>query len=929
MFKNLLPFILGLMLSLPAMAVFDLSQWPPEMAQKLKLEIPELQSQPKNEDEVNAILKKAYRIYKFQNLKIIQKNKQYYLVGTVMSEVAAIEFRTGQTDLDEELKELVLISPSEALQDSKVEQANDKLITTLKNKGYRNPKINVVYENSNTYQRNLIFKINTGPVTQIQQIEIQGLSESESEWMQKKIYWNNIGSVLTDDQLKQIQYRIRLELNQLGYYLATVGNPQIFYTADESKARLVYKLTGHKVAYRIELKGQREYSESYLLDEVLKLNDYFTTETNPGAELAEKLKVFYISQGFDEFDSTYYERKEKNKTITSEVIVLTLNIKEGPHHLISQIQFQGQISRPENYYRRLFKDFASSKLQDGILVRADVDSSLKNMITALQNEGFVSAKLNRWQVVKKDQRNQIIVNLTEGPETVLEQIQIKNHPSFPESDLLTAMGLKTPQRLNLDELEKALVKLKGFYLEKGYLEFQITTDVTELLKYNSTLTTAQLNIDIQEGPQIVVGSITLQGNLLTHDKLILTELEFKPGDILTAPKIEESISRLQKTSYFSSVEITTLEAGSAIKDRTVLVKLTERKPILFTAGIGATNENERTFHAYLGWAHRNFGGWGRGVSVRGDVNYNDVFLKFLEHKLTLGYLEPYLFESRTRFRVNYTTAVNVSDVNLRKQTISNSATWALEQDFTSHVTGIMDYSITTFVDKGMTPQDEIDYNYVGQDFVIASIGPTLDIDYRDNIINPQTGHFSRFTFEYAMQALGSSKVDDFVRMTGQSTLYLPFAKNKIIWANSIRGGYIKPVGTTEYGVPFDKKGFVLGGRSTIRGFESNEFFPSTDPNHPEYLPADFKLTMPSHYELIKSEFRFPLWSKYELDGGLFYDGGLVHIDGRQFQDEYRDSVGFGIRYNTPVGPLNLEYAHKLDKKPYESSGAFHLSVGVF
>ena len=926
MIKRLFKIIfLMLMISITAKASFDLSDWPSEMSKKLISEVPELKNDPKNEDEINAILKKAYQLYRFQNLKVLKKDNHYYLVGTVISEVNSVVFDSGFTELDEELKEAVPFSVTEATQDVKIEQATEKIITALKNKGYRNPQVSTNFENFNHFQKNLVFKIKTGPVTRIQQLEIQGLPDSVSAELSKKMYWNNIGTTLTDDQLKLIQVQLRRELNQLGYYNLFTNNPQIYYSADETKARLVYKLIGNKTAFRLEIKGANIYSEAYLLEDVLKIAEYFSSEANIGAELTEKLKVFYLSQGFDDFDSTYYERKEANN------IILTLSLKEGPHHLISQIQFQGQISRPESYYIGLFKDFSSTKLQEGILVRSDVESSLKNIITALQNEGFVSAKLNRWQIVKaKDFKNIVIVNLTEGPETILDEVRIRKNTAFSEKELIQALGLKPQQRLNLDEGEKALVKLKTFYLEKGYLEFQIVSDVNQIIKYNSTFTAASLNIDVQEGPQIAVGSITLQGNILTHDKLILTELEFKPGAILTSLKIDESISRLQKTSYFSSVEITTLEAGTNIKDRTVIVKVNERKPILMTLGIGATNENERTFHAYGGIAHRNFGGWGRGVSARADLNYNDVYLKFLENKLTFGYLEPYLFETRTRFRLNWTTARNVSDVNLRKQTISNSTVWSLEQDFTSHITGLWDvYNITTFVDKGISAQDEIDHNYVGQDFVIASTGPTLDIDYRDNIINPQKGHFSRFSVEYASPKLGSNKVDDFLRLTAQSTLYTPLAKNKVIWANSIRGGYIKPMGDGEYGVPFDKKGFVLGGRSTIRGFESNEFFPSTDTTHPEYLASDYKLTTASHYELIKSEFRFPLLPKYEVDGGLFYDGGLVHIDGLQFQDEYRDSVGFGIRYNTPVGPLNLEYAHKLDKKPYESSGAFHLSVGVF
>ena len=169
-------------------------------------------------------------------------------------------------------------------------------------------------------------------------------------------------------------------------------------------------------------------------------------------------------------------------------------------------------------------------------------------------------------------------------------------------------------------------------------------------------------------------------------------------------------------------------------------------------------------------------------------------------------------------------------------------------------------------------------------------------------------------------------MDDFYRATGQFTLYTPIWEEKdLTWVNSYRAGYVKALGKQEFGVPFDKKGFILGGRSTIRGFESSEFFPTTNVQ----LPANYKLDNYSVYQLIKSEFRFPLFGSESLAGAVFYDGGEVMVDHISFQDRYRDAAGVGLRYNTPVGPLNLEYARKLDRKSYESEGAFHLSVGIF
>lgn len=916
---------------------FNFSQWPKTMTERFYSEIPELKIQYPNEQDLDIILKRAFSLYSFDDLKIVKSQDKYYLVGTITSQVQEIEFVAPKQISKEELQESITLSLSDALNESKVEQAIQKLVDVLKNKGYRNPQVKSEYQVSDSVHKKLVFKVLPGVQTKISQIEIQGLPQPDKESLEKNLFWVASGKVLTEDVVKETQAKLRSLLSQSGYFLVNIPTPQIFFSADDSKARLLYRFA-NKNKYKVEIIGSRKYSETHLYLDVLKLDNYFASESNFGAELSEKLRQFYNEHGYDLAEINYFERKEKDR------IVLTLNVDEGPRVYIDQVQIQGQLSRSEQYYRDRFYSLSSLKVQDKLLVRDDIEKAAKNLITSLQNEGYVSARLKRLQFTSETQKPHagiIILQIDEGLPTLIQKITFAGNKSMDAQALLKATSLQPGEKLNLTQLETGIFNLKRFYADHGHIEIKVLNDAenksqnaaedfSHIVKYNQDYTEAELHFDIQEGPQVHVSSIVLEGNQLTRDKIIFTELDFKQGDILTPSKIQESSARLQKTGLFSSIEITTLEANTDQKDRTVLVKVFERKPILITAGIGATNENERTFHAYLGAAHRNLGGWGRGLSSRAEIKYNDVFLKFLEHKITLGYLEPYLFDTRARFRVNYTAATSVTDVNLRKQTIENSAVWAVEQDFTSHLTGIWDiYNISNYVEKGIKPQDEIDHNYSSQDFVIASTGPTVDIDYRDNIINPTSGSFSRFSVEYASHFLGNNKVDDFARMSGQTTWYFPFAEKQIVWANSLRGGYIKPVGSTNEGIPYDKRGFNLGGRSTIRGYESTEFFPSTNPKNPENIGTSYRLKTPASFQLIKSELRFPLMPKYDLSAAVFYDGGQIIIDGMIFDDQYRDSVGIGLRYATPVGPLSLEYAHKLDKKPYESEGAFHLSVGVF
>src|SRR5690606_28975352 len=99
--------------------------------------------------------------------------------------------------------------------------------------------------------------------------------------------------------------------------------------------------------------------------------------------------------------------------------------------------------------------------------------------------------------------------------------------------------------------------------------------------------------------------------------------------------------------------------------------------------------------------------------------------------------------------------------------------------------------------------------------------------------------------------------------------------------------------------------FFLGGATTIRGFDPsdpNERIPSDQDlqnliTGTQYAGSLFSIPGYSYYYLFKTEFRFPLYQ--ELWGSFFYDGGAILIDGVDFADAYRDTAGFGIRYNTP------------------------------
>ena len=883
---------------------------------------PEIKSRDLDLENLNEILKKLDENFHFNSLKLVRtaNGNDLLLVGEISPEVKKITFE-GLTGLsDAEALSLMGLNVNNILDEDNLKAGAAKLSQYFREQGYRFAQVAYAIQSESTIVKSIFFSINKKEQTRLVDVQLDNLGdEAIQKDIGKYLKRNFRLSTLNQENLNKISNKLRTQLSFYGYYLTQVPSPQITFSADELTARVVFKLSATQ-RYHVEVLS-KHWDHTSIEDDILKLNSYSSKEQNVTSELVERLKTHFVAKGYPHVNVPTYEVRKNNR------IFLTLILDEGPFTKIADFRVTGQYSREESFYKEKFLDLASPSVQEDIFIKEDIELAAKNLLISIQNDGFVNAKLARVfisTVRENPSQGVVIIQLEEGQQVRIGKIKFNGVAEANLPLVLQNANISADQSLSLIQLETALYNIKSFYEKAGYIEYKLQNEGTDLVTYSDNNSKIDLKFDIREGPRVEVQSIVTEGNTRTKDKLIFIEMDFKVGDVLNPEKIEESISRLQRTGHFNSVEITTLEKDTTIPQRTVVVKVVERDPGVRVLGIGLTDENRGTLHGYAGVAYRNFEGWGIGASLRSELNYNFADIKYLEQKHTFGFVFPYLFGTRTRLRTSATRANTIADVRINKVSEANSAVFSLEQDFTSHVTGIFSYSVSTFKDHGITTDDEIKYGYTGESLVIGSIGPTLDIDYRDNLFNPTKGSFSRLSLEYAAEVFGNNNVDGFYRVIGQTTHYFPIRSSGFVFAQSLHGGYLKDLETQREGIPFDKRGFLLGGRTTIRGFESSEFFPTTAD-----IGASYRLNTSSSYQLVKSELRFPLSVKYDLAGALFYDGGQVQIEGVNLSYNWRDAVGFGIRYNTPVGPLSLEYAQKLNKKAGESDGAFHLSVGVF
>ena len=187
---------------------------------------------------------------------------------------------------------------------------------------------------------------------------------------------------------------------------------------------------------------------------------------------------------------------------------------------------------------------------------------------------------------------------------------------------------------------------------------------------------------------------------------------------------------------------------------------------------------------------------------------------------------------------------------------------------------------------------------------LAAVG-----DERDSLTDPTRGVFWTATTELARTWLGSDA--DYVRLSGQLFGYVPLGP--LVWAQGLRVGTVPG----ENALALIENRFRAGGPTTVRGFNQNDL----GPKGPEGGSLGGQAVIVANEEL-----RFPIYKS--LKGGLFWDAGNVWAFQRELSfKDLRQSVGFGLRYMFPFGPLRLEYAWILNRQEGEPKGRFVFGLG--
>lgn len=768
----------------------------------------------------------------------------------------------------------------------------------------------------------------------------------------------------------QIEKKINDLLLENRYLTAKVQNTATIFNKNKTRVKLRFTIN-NPIQFEFVFHGNKFFSHFDLINES-EIGTKFLYVSDSSSEIIDNISALYLKNGFPNVkiravDSYFTDQQKK---------VYVFDIDEGERIRIGKIEVVGKISRKKSFYVSLFKEYLALEAHSVYFVRKDIEHAASEMVTHLKRNGHLLAELLSVNAEVTEQNNALItIQIDEGILTYVRQILFRGSKSFSNIDLKDQIKIEPNKPIKIQEVEDSFEKIEAFYREKGYLEFKIKNRNATVIKYKPGQPYADLVYEVTEGPKIYVKDIKVNGLQKTKEYVVLRELDFKIGDLLTQNKVTTTVNRLERIGLFGKVNVRSLEQNTDIGRRTIIVDLEERKPGLFSSGIGVQSNGLFTLRGYVGALYNNLWGKARGLSSRVDLNYTQR-VEYPENRISLSYYEPFLTESRLRGRVSLVRQEqfnNWADPDTQDNAVirtSNEIRFSTEKEFTKHFRftyNVWGFTNLEFKDvDGVLDSAAFDLSQVQN---IATTGPVFELDYRNDPFVPTKGSYSRLEIEYSDPALGSSRDNpevsgadptnplrpadlkneiNYIRTSFQTTVFTPLTKSKKwVWANSLRGGYLSNISSrSDSGVP-QIRSFFLGGSSTLRGFAIGEFVPGqrelcikqgffgiNDPD-PQCSLSDIVVRDDSTFVLLKSELRFPLAGNW--GGLLFYDGGAVFLGEFKLEDPWRDSVGFGISYDTPVGSFVIGVGFKLDRKTggvgtfydTEDPWALHLAIGNF
>ena len=648
--------------------------------------------------------------------------------------------------------------------------------------------------------------------------------------------------------------------------------------------------------------------------------------------------------------------------------VITYNVDRGVRHRLVGIQISGNHYFDTELIKSRLLIYGQAFGSRGRFSRRLVDAdalSIKNLYVA---NGFLDVKVDTVKDHKyRGHEGDLLVDFSieEGRQTRVASLDIEGVHALKQEELLRVIGSTPGQPYSDATVASDRGNILALYFNEGFPDasFSATAEPADTAPASAkageteTVNLVKVTYRLEEGSQIRVRRVFLSGYKHTKPGAIRREVLVRPSEPLRQGDVVESQRKLYNLGIFNRVTIEPQNPTGSDPDKNIVVLVEEAKRYTLAYGGGfevqrlasttdpTGGEVQAAPRGILEITKNNLTGRGDSLSLklRGST---------IEDRALLGYSAPNTFaDPHLSFQATAYTE-RTQDINTFQESRYEGSIQLTDQR-TRLTTMLFRYAFRKVVLSNLNAHIAPDaVPLFEQPTLVSQFGVTWVRDSRDNPADAAKGSLNSVDVSDADTKIGSSA--SFVRVIFQNATYYRI-KKRFSFARSLRFGVLQPYRDTisltfptpetvppPLVIPLPERYFAGGGTS-LRGFALNQAGPR-DPV--TGFPVGGQALL-----ILNQEFRFPMRLPYlgtQLGGTLFYDGGNVYSLVSRISlraslprptfatipdpnnpggpdittctahcsnelNYFAHTIGFGVRYATPVGPIRVDLGYQLNR----------------
>ncbi|MEW5774015.1 MAG: outer membrane protein assembly factor BamA [Thermodesulfobacteriota bacterium] len=621
------------------------------------------------------------------------------------------------------------------------------------------------------------------------------------------------------------------------------------------------------------------------------------------AEDLGKIKELYRKDGYYKAEVSY-----KLEGADAAQARLDIVINEGPKLYIKKINIEGAKEiDPDDLRDELAlaeRGFLSWVTQSGVLKEELLLRDAAAIEAYYGNRGFIEVKVGQPDVQFEDDGIVVTFKVEEGRRFKIGSITFSGD-ILEDTEKLLAVTTLDEVKADKQYIDRSVLRedsqaLAEYYSNYGYAY----AEANYYLNVDADSLTADVDYSIRKKQKVYVRRVVIEGNDKTRDNVIRRRLRLMDGDLFSGKMLKRSNQLLAGSGYYEAAEVTPTATGNE-GEVDLKVKIKEKATGQISAGVGysslariyfagSVEENNLFGKGYLLGLSGQWSGRSTQYTLAfTNPNYNDTPLlvggELYTRREDLDYYNKETMGGRARFGYPMGEYSYLS--------------WGYRLDF---------YDIYDVDSDAAQDIKDIEGNNISSAATISASRDTTDRKF-----NPSEGAVHSLSMEYAGGLLMGD--DEFIKYIGDTSQYYPLWWDHVFhW--HLRLGYVMPnMGGDE--VPVFER-FYLGGINTVRGYASGYISPYDESTGDRIGGNKMGFT---NFEYI-----FPLFKEAGLMGVTFFDAGETWEDGDSMDFDLKKSVGGGLRWYSPIGPLRFEYGYALDEvRNQGGKGKFEFSVGQF